>query len=134
MAAALCKAAFRALTLVRLMALNLIREIGGTAMWRRLRAHLRLGLRWRSWPSRIGTRATMTAAMLPLMPTLARTAATAMTMFLSRLCESGGGGQGQDSDRYQQTAHLILRENTARLITSLYRFGFHLAPLWSRHA
>jgi hypothetical protein len=64
------------------------------------------------------------------------TMATARTavMVMSGLSERGGGGQGQDGNGYQQTAHVILREITARLITGLYRFGFPLARLWSAHA
>jgi hypothetical protein len=121
----------RPLTLVGLVALNLIGEVGGTAagcgsagraMGPRLRAlHL-----WRRVTG-TGTRTAMLA--------LARTA-TARTVFmlLPRLGEGGCGGQCQDGNGYEQAAHLILRENTARLITGLYRFGFPLGPLCSAHA
>jgi hypothetical protein len=119
-----------ALALVGLMALNLVREVGGAATWRR---GLCLGLRC-AWPSRVGTGAA-TAGTAMLRTALAGAAITmTMTMFIPGLRESGCGGQGQNSDRYQQAAHLILRENTARLITGLYRFGFPLAPLWSMNA
>jgi len=138
-ATAFLKATFRPLALVGLMALNLIGEAGGTATrWRALLPHLRLGLRlrWPARPSRVG--AAMAAAMLAttmLATTLAGVAiAMTVAMLLPRLGESGCGGQGQNGNGYQQTAHLILRENTARLITGLYRFGFPLAPLWSAHA
>jgi hypothetical protein len=116
------------LALVRLVALNLVGEIGGATMCRR---GLHLGRR-RGWPCRARTATARTAVLLT---TLAGAAVTmTMTMFLLGLCENRCSGQGQDSDRYQQAAHLILHENTARLITGLYRFGFPLAPLWSADA
>jgi len=126
--AALPVAALLPLALVGLMPLGyLVGEIGRPATlghkWtgRAIGVHLRsgLGLRW----SRPAMRMTATMA----------TARTAV-MVMSGLSERGGGGQGQDGNGYQQTAHVILREITARLITGLYRFGFPLARLWSAHA
>lgn len=83
------------LALVRLMALNLIREIGGPAM----RRGLRLRLRWRGWSFPAGA-ATVRTAMFA--------AAMTVPMFLARLGKCRCCGQSQDSNGYQQAAHVFL--------------------------
>jgi len=96
------------LTLVRLVALNLVRKAGGAAA---RRCGLRLGLR-RARPLCAGSGA-RTAVLLR---TLAGAAITmTVTMFVPGLCEGGRGGQGQDGNRYQQAAHGFLPNRTPNL-------------------